>query len=143
MASSASKDADALKRPIRTPRRPHEIPRVRFKTDPESGLTHQSFIAECDINNIVDVYARTGLVNHLARKKPQYGEVPEATLYESACAQAAIRSAMEDGYEYQEPPPEAAGDDISEEEGSTLASDVKEPQSGSQAVDGESSGQKQ
>lgn len=130
-------------RPIAKARRPHEVPRVQLKCDPATGLTHQSFIAECDINNIVDTYARTGLVNHVARRSPQYGDVPEATLYESACAQAAIRSAMEDGYEYPETPSEASGDDFEEEEGDTLASDVIEPQSGSEAADDESSGQLQ
>lgn len=94
-------------------RHPHERVRVRHSFDPEDGRTHQSFKDECDIHQIVDSYARTGLVNHLASGPVQYGDAPEATLFEAACAQAAIRSAEHDGFTPSEAAPEA--DDSTED----------------------------
>jgi hypothetical protein len=67
--------------------------------DPEGNLTHQSFRDECDINNIIELHTRTGLVTHINEQKPQYGEAPEMDLHEAACVHAEIRSAYEDGFE--------------------------------------------
>ena len=39
------------------------------------GLTHQEQKDQCDINNILDKYARTGLINHVNRYEGQYGDV--------------------------------------------------------------------
>lgn len=89
--------ADQCRR-VANPRRAHEISRVRLEFDPDQGRTHQSFKDECDINNIVATYARTGIVPHMARGKPQYGDVPDVDLHAAACAQAEIRSAMEEGW---------------------------------------------
>lgn len=81
---------------IRMPWERHE---VGIAFDPDECRTHQSFKDECDINNIIDLYARTGLVNHHASGKPQYVDNPETTLFEAALAQAEIRSAIEEGWE--------------------------------------------
>lgn len=62
----------------------------------DDGITRQSFAEECDINKIVDTFTRTGMVNHIPRVKPVYGECPEQNLFEAACVQAAIRSSEED-----------------------------------------------
>lgn len=44
---------------------------------PEGGdsLTMQSMAAECDINNIVSKYQKTGLLDHVQKHGPQYGDM--------------------------------------------------------------------
>ena len=108
MARSSSKNADQVKRSASIPRvrGPFDRPRVAISFDPERGLTHQSFKDECDINRIVENYARTGIVP-ARRLEPIYGDAPDADLFEAACAQAAIRSALEDGFTPSEAAPEA------------------------------------
>lgn len=62
-------------------------------------LTRDSFAEECDINRIVEQYARTGMVNHIPRTSPQYGEVPDVSFHEAACIAAETASAVEEGWE--------------------------------------------
>ena len=81
--------------------------RVTLKCDPELGVTRNSFKQECDINRIVSTYAETGMVNHLARSAPQYGDAPEQNFFESACISAEIASQTEEGVFGQETPSEA------------------------------------
>ena len=50
-----------------------ERKQVCFKDS--KGLTHQEQKDQCDINNILDKYARTGLINHVNRYEGQYGDV--------------------------------------------------------------------
>lgn len=93
-------------------RLPWERSRVSISFDPDEDLTHQSFKDECDINNIIDLHTRTGIVNHLNRGTPQYGFVPSSSMFEAACAQAAIRSAEAEGFEPSEPDkPEAEAEE--------------------------------
>lgn len=94
----------AASRPVNNARRPHEIPRVTAPLE-NDGRTRQSFADECDINRIVETYARTGIVNHLPRGAPQYGDNPEVSLFEAAIIQAEIRSSEEDAV--LNPSPEA------------------------------------
>jgi len=90
---------------------PFDRNRVTVDIDPETGLTHQSFKDECDITRIVETYARTGIIP-AHRLEPHYGEAPDADLFEAACSQAAIRTAVEDGWEAPEPTnPEEQGSD--------------------------------
>lgn len=97
--------------------------------DPDEDMTHQSFRDECDVNRIIDLHTRTGIVTHLAKKSPGYGDVPSMSLHEALSAQAEIRSAIEDGFEFeaqdspedgpeaaQEPPEESGGDTPAEPE---------------------------
>ncbi|AXL15424.1 internal scaffolding protein [Microviridae sp.] len=95
----------------KSPRQPHEVPRVSISFDPEEGRTHQSFKDECDINRIVDTYARTGVIPHVQLGQPQYGDNPEVDFFEAACAKASIASAYEDGFT-PEAPEEPQGDDL-------------------------------
>lgn len=68
--------------------------------DPDQGLTRQSFKEECDINNIVATYMRTGMVNHLPRVEPQYGDAPDLDFNEAAGIRARVRQMHEEeGYE--------------------------------------------
>ncbi len=53
--------------------RPHAI------TFTEPTLTKQSFKEECDINNIMLRYQRTGLVDHISKYQPQYHELDGST----------------------------------------------------------------
>lgn len=41
----------------------------------EPSLTRQEFAAECDINNIMAQYEKTGVINHYARVEPRYVDV--------------------------------------------------------------------
>jgi len=43
-----------------------------FKND--EGVTHQEQKEQCDINNILEKYRRTGVVNHLNKYGEQYGD---------------------------------------------------------------------
>lgn len=63
----------------------------------EQKLTRDSFAEECDINRIVDQYARTGMVNHLPRVEPQYGEAPDMSFHEAACLNARLASLEAEG----------------------------------------------
>lgn len=72
---------------------------------PEKGLTKQSFKEECDVNNIVDTFLRTGIVLGQNKREAQYGEAPDQTLFEAACVQAELRSKAEEGV-FEETPSE-------------------------------------
>ena len=84
------------------PRNPLRRNRVTIEFS-EQGLTHQSFKDECDVNRIVDQYARTGLVPSANRLTPQYGENPESTLFDAACVAAELRSLEEEGVDLSPP----------------------------------------
>lgn len=73
-------------------KRPHAI-----SFDSKKGLTRQSFKDECDINNIIKTYTDTGLVNHVAKSRPIYGEAPETDFFTAACVRADIKSQQEAG----------------------------------------------
>ncbi|WNK12429.1 MAG: internal scaffolding protein [Microvirus sp.] len=44
-------------------------------TFPTKGRTKQSFKDECDINNIMGRYSRTGILESQNRRMPQYGDI--------------------------------------------------------------------
>lgn len=74
--------------------RPHE--RVQLsneQVDPVTGevtslpsMTKQSFVAECDINNILKQYKLTGMVSHINAKAQSgaYLDLPDETDFQSA-----------------------------------------------------------
>lgn len=41
----------------------------------DDGMTRQEFADECDINNILATYEKTGVLSHVARGEPQYLDV--------------------------------------------------------------------
>ena len=53
-----------------------EHPRVQFNTIGES-LTHQAPKDECDINNIMAKWERTGVLDHFNKHQGQYGDFTE------------------------------------------------------------------
>lgn len=74
---------------------------------PEQGLTRQSQADECNINLIVDKFTKTGLMPPSMRGTPQYGDAPDATLFEAACVQAELRSQDAEGVTLPEETEEA------------------------------------
>lgn len=50
--------------------------RVQPHIDPKTGRTHQSFKDDCDINNLIDRWRRTGIAEFTPRKAI-YGDVSE------------------------------------------------------------------
>lgn len=57
---------------FRTPYTPRVKQQVSFKGD--DGKTIQEQSDATDINNILERYARTGLIDHVSKHEPQYGE---------------------------------------------------------------------
>jgi len=102
-------------------KRPHAI---EFS---QPSLTRQSFRDECDVNQIVKRYTETGMINHIPRTTPQYGDAPEGDFLEAAIINAGIASQIEAG--------DLDIDDIMESEPdpeSNPGPDTNEPENGSQ-----------
>lgn len=56
--------------------------RVRVRTiNNEKSMTQQQFKDECDVNNIVAKYKRTGEITHLARTSGVYADLTKITDY--------------------------------------------------------------
>jgi len=72
-------------------KRPHAI------SFTQPSLTRQSFKDECDVNQIVKRYTETGMINHIPRTTPQYGDAPEGDLLQAAIVNADIASQIEAG----------------------------------------------
>lgn len=54
-----------------------------FSTTGES-LTQQQFKAECDVNNILAKYKKTGLISHLAKHKGNFGDFSNFEDYQTS-----------------------------------------------------------
>lgn len=64
-------------------------PGIDCSVDPETGdelvsLTKQAFKDECDINNIMRKYERTGVLDHVGMSVPQYGEYMGSLSYQES-----------------------------------------------------------
>lgn len=63
-------------------------PPSRVRLDNNSPtMTHQSFQDECDINNIMRKYQKTGLLTHVQEYGGRYDELPSDLDYQAACNQ--------------------------------------------------------
>lgn len=62
-----------------------ERTRVKLKCGP--GRTRQEFKDECDVNQILRKFAKTGLATHMAKGVPQYGDFSNVTDYQTAIEQ--------------------------------------------------------
>lgn len=53
---------------------------------PETGeiVTKQSHRAECDINNILSQYKKTGVISHIMSRQGEYLDLPSSPDYQSA-----------------------------------------------------------
>lgn len=118
------------KRPI--VRGPYDAQRVISKIDPESGITRQSFRDECDVEKIVDTFARTGMINHIPKTAPVYGDCPEQNLFEAACVQAEIRSSEEEAE--LNPSPDALRGSVSDDQEQTGTTPQGEPEADAEAA---------
>ena len=45
---------------------------IHFDPDVEPSMTKQSFVDECDINTILQQFAKTGQISHINEKQPRY-----------------------------------------------------------------------
>lgn len=96
---------------------------------PDDGLTRPSFQDECNVNNIISTYANTGMVNHVARAKPQWGDAPDQTFHEAMCTAADLASQQEAGT--------LDLDDITDEPPQEEEAPEKEPEKGSEEPSGD------
>ena len=63
----------------------HEPRTYSFKTIGES-MTQQQFKDECDVNNILSKYRKTGLITHLSKHKGEFGDFSSVTDYQTSLA---------------------------------------------------------
>lgn len=61
---------------------------------PEKSLTKQAFKDECNINKIMSRYEKTGLITHIAKGAPQYGDFSNITTYHEAVNQIMLAQDM-------------------------------------------------
>ena len=59
-------------------------PRPVVDCSQDEGRTKQAFKDECDVNQIMARYEKTGLITHLAKKQPVYLDVSEVGDYRDA-----------------------------------------------------------
>lgn len=62
---------------------PHEPRKYSFTCTDESR-TQQQFKAECDINNILAKYRKTGLVTHLSKHQGHFGDFSTLSDYQTS-----------------------------------------------------------
>lgn len=61
--------------------------RMRRRTTISTGdelITKQSFKDECDINNILSQFKRTGIIEHITQNQPEYQDLPDELDYQSS-----------------------------------------------------------
>ena len=71
--------------------RPHKRVQVDF---PEPSRTKQSFKKECDINEILKQFRRTGVINHVAKHQGFYGDFTSGVTYQGAMQVIAEANSM-------------------------------------------------
>ena len=71
--------------------RPHGRVQVEF---PEQTRTKQSFAKECDINEILKQFRRTGMINHVAKHQGYYGDFTNGVTYQGAMQVIAEANSM-------------------------------------------------
>ena len=65
--------------------KPHQ-PRKYSTTITEESLTQQQFKAECDVNNILAKYKKTGMITHLSKHKGEFGDFSNVEDYQTSLA---------------------------------------------------------
>ena len=58
--------------------------RVKLMFDGKDCKTKQEFKEECQIQNIINKYHKTGMVSHLAKHQAQYGDFSKINSYQDA-----------------------------------------------------------
>jgi len=69
---------------FQTPYGKHERVTIAF---PEASLTKQSFQEQCDVNNIMKRFEKTGVIDHVNKFRSSFGDFDQATDYHSAANQ--------------------------------------------------------
>lgn len=90
---SESIDAVSTRRPFRSAQSARRAVVLSF---PEQGRTKQAFKAECDINNIMARYMRTGMLEFRNRYEPRYGDVTGYEFHEAMNIVAHARTMFEE-----------------------------------------------
>lgn len=68
-------------------------PKLRVSISfPEQGKTHQSFKEECDVNNIMARFTRTGVVDWVNKREARYGDASSADFQQSMLIVAEAKS---------------------------------------------------
>ena len=62
----------------------HSAPRKYAFTPVGESMTQQQFKAECDVNNILAKYKKTGLVTHLAKHQGNFGDFSNVEDYQTS-----------------------------------------------------------
>lgn len=57
---------------------------VKLMFDGKDGKTKQEFKEECQIQNIINKYHKTGMITHLAKHQGDYGDFSNITSYQDA-----------------------------------------------------------
>ncbi len=57
--------------------------RVQVFFDDDDGVTRQSMAAECDINNIMAKFQKTGALTHFSRHQARYGFADSVTFHDA------------------------------------------------------------
>lgn len=68
---------------IRSRYSPHNSDEYGFATTGES-MTQQQFKAECDVNNILAKYKKTGLLSHVSKTQGQFGDFSDLNDYQTS-----------------------------------------------------------
>lgn len=68
---------------------PEVDPGVDCSVDPDTGeelvsLTKQEFADDCDINVIMARYEKTGVIDHVNRRQPEFGDFADMVDYQTA-----------------------------------------------------------
>lgn len=65
---------------------PYDIPRrrVSLSFSASEDMTKQSHKQECDINNILSQFKRTGIIQHITNQQPIYSDLPDHMDYQQA-----------------------------------------------------------
>ena len=77
-----------------TIKRPY--PRVQVYEDPGVSMTEQHHARSCDINTIMAKYQKTGVLEHLARYEPTFGDVSDLDFKRAMDTVAAVKSEFHD-----------------------------------------------
>jgi len=94
MTNKKQTEAEPLRRSIRNGLR--NPPRNPIFFDREERMTQQQFAESCNINNILAKYQKTGLIDHVAKYQPQYGDCSGADYTEAMRTVANAKSMFEE-----------------------------------------------
>lgn len=88
---------DRVKRQMTpVPRNTYEREPVTIDFSDTESLTEQHHAKACDINSILARYKQTGVIEHIAKWEPQFGDVSDLDFKRSMDTVAAVKSEFEE-----------------------------------------------